>query len=189
VKAPLFSEDSAPNEEQPVSGRESDAPSGERTLRESKSALLEAAQAAIADQRIKGRERRHRWEQPSRARTAFRSTLGALTLGGITLLLLRPSWLVGPGLPAENPEVQAASATLALIDAASHLRAYQSATGQFPERLKDAGITDAAIRYQRIDADNFVIRLTAGDSTVTLRSTDSIRPLVNEAVRALRRRG
>jgi hypothetical protein len=78
---------------------------------------------------------------------------------------------------------------LTLIAAASHLRAYQSATGQLPERLKDAGIADMAIRYQRIDSANFVIRLGAGDSTLTLRSTDSIKPLVNEAVRALGRRG
>ena len=152
----LISDDSAPREEPPVSGRESGPPSPP-TLRESK--------------------------------TAVRSTVGILTLAGIGLLFLRPSWLVGPPLPAESPEVRTASATLALIEAASHLRAYQSATGQLPERLKDAGIPDMSIRYQRIDSANFVIRLGAGDSTLTLRSTDSIKPLVNEAVRALGRRG
>ncbi len=181
----LFSDDSA-SREAPVSGRESGPPP---TLRESKSALLEAAQAAVADQQTKGRARKRLWQENTKTRTAVRSTLGVLTLAGIALLLLRPSWLVGPELPAEPPEIKTASATLALIEAASHLRAYQSATGQLPERLKDAGITDIAIRYQRVDSVNFVIRLAAGDSTLTLRSTDSIKPLITEAVRALGRRG
>jgi len=168
-----------------VSGRESGPPP---TLRESKSALLEAAQAAVADQRTKGRARRRPWEAQSKARTAVRSTVGVLTLAGIGLLLLRPSWLAGPTLPPESAQIKAASATLALIDAASHLRAYQSATGQLPERLKDAGVPDLGIRYQRMDSANFLIRLAAGDSTLTLRSTDSIKPLVTQAVQALRGR-
>jgi hypothetical protein len=150
---------------------------------------LEAAQAAVADQRTKGRARRRPWSEQTNARTALRSTVGILTLAGVALLLVRPSWLAGPAMPAESPEIKTASATLALIEAASHLRAYQSATGQLPERLRDAGVTDVAIRYQRIDGETFVIRLGAGDSTLTLRSTDSIKPLVAEAVRALRRRG
>ncbi len=171
-----------------MAGREPGGNRPERTVRESKTDLLEAAQAAVANQRTKGRTPRSVWGERSRARAAYRSTMTGLILAGTTLLLLRPVWLAGPRLPPEPAEIQTASATLALIEAASHVRAYHSATGRLPERLKDAGVTDATIRYRKIDTLNFVIRLAAGDSTLTLRSTDSLRPLVNEAVRALRRR-
>src|SRR5215471_6924066 len=103
-----------------VAGRESLGKPAEPTLRQSKTALLEAAQAAVAEQRTKG-PRRGTWSGASAARRAAQSMISGLIVAGAFLLLIQPAWLSGPRLPAETPEIRSASATLVLVEAASRI--------------------------------------------------------------------
>src|SRR5262245_29982016 len=97
-----------------------DQRSHEPTIRESKSKLLEAAQAAIADQRAKAVDAARAQAARSRGRNAFRVTLGLLSIGGSAVLAARPAWLVGAKLPSETAEVKSASVTLSLVEAMGH---------------------------------------------------------------------
>ena len=155
-------------------------------LRGSKTALLEAAQAAVADQRDKSKT------GPSNRlgsdRAVFRGLFGLMTLAAALLLFLQPPWLAGPKLPTETPEIRAASATLGLVEAASHIRDYQKVTGRLPFQLKDAGIENSAIRYQRVDPSDWILTVSVDNSIVTIKSTDAIRPIATQAIRTLQGR-
>lgn len=160
------------------------------TLRDSKSALLEAAQAAIARNQPGSRPvaRRPLPQVESSARRVFRLVLGFLLLFGSGLLVAQPAWLAGPGLPAESAAIRSASATLALVEAVGRIQAYQLAHGRLPGSLGEAGLANPAIGYRAIGADRFEVSLPAGDSTVVLRSTDPLGPVVADAITALQRR-
>lgn len=156
----------------------------DRTPRESRSALLEAAQAAVAEQR----SHRHRGPPaPSLRRRVFRALLALIVIGGGVLLVRRPAWLAGPRLPPETPAVRAATARLALVDAVSHVQAFRAATGRLPRALAEAGIRATHIGYEARGGDRFVVRLQAGDSLIVIRSDDSLEGPVAEALRVLRR--
>jgi hypothetical protein len=156
------------------------------TPRQSKSALLEAAQAAIADQR--GRSPRPPSAPEPPRRTALRVTLGILIIVGAVLLGLRPSWIAGVAPRPESPAVVAASATLALVEAVSRVNAFRQIRGTLPRSLAEAGVRDRDMVYRQLSGDTFEIELVAGDSTVTIRSTDSLRAVVADAIRTLERR-
>lgn len=158
-------------------------------LRDSKSALLEAAQAAVAHRGM--RAQRHPpvpRGRESGGRRALRHVLGLVLLFGSGLLVARPAWLAGPRLPRESEAVRAASATLQLIEAVSRVQAFQLAHGRLPGTLSEAGPTDPALHYQRLGDDRFLVSTRAGDSTIVLRSTDSLRQAVVDAIRVLQRR-
>jgi hypothetical protein len=161
-------------------------PTQEPTLRQRKSALLEAAQAAIADQRAKQGVREP--PEDSGRGHALRVALGLLLLAGSTLLIMRPSWLAGPRLPTETPAVRAASATLALVEAVSQIRAYRQIRGVLPRSLGEAGVENPAIGYRVRGGTEFEVHLRAGDSTVVVSSTDSLKPRVVTAILTLQRR-
>jgi hypothetical protein len=154
-------------------------------LRDSKSALLQAAQAAIADRKTKESSRRNR---ASAGRSAFRGTLAILALAGAGILVLQPGWLVGPPLPYEEPAIKRASAMLVLVQEMDRVRSFRARSGRLPRSLTEAGSGTPDVNYQvRSDAD-YALSIRTQDSTITLRSTDSIRPLVVEALRALQKR-
>ena len=158
------------------------------TLRETKSKLLEAAQAAIADQRTKAgtgqfARARSRW-----GRDAFRVVLGLLLVAGALVLTARPAWLAGPPMPAETAEVKHASVTLSLVEAMGHVTAYFEANGRLPATLLDAGVINPQIGYHASGDARFSLTLQTEDSTLTLSSTDSLKPLIVNAIRALQRR-
>ena len=164
-------------------------PAPEKTLRESKSALLEAAQAAVAEQRAKQSLPAGYLPPPgSTGRQVFRGLLAMVALAGSFLILSQPTWLAGPKLPAESSAVQAASATLALVEAVSHIRAFREVRGRLPRALAEAGVRTSAIRYEPQGQDRFIVRLQAGDSLIVVRSTDSLKPLVVKAILTLQRR-
>ena len=159
----------------------------EPTIRQSKTALLEAAQAAIADQKTKAS---HLAPPPKRrtGRLVFRTILGLLLVGSAALLVIRPTWLVGPSLPAEDGPIQSASARLSLVDAIAHVRSFVAATGRMPNPIQEAGVTNQGISLQSLGSDEFEVSLQAGDSLIKVRSTDSLKAIVEAAVRTLQRR-
>jgi hypothetical protein len=159
------------------------------TIRESKGALLEAAQAAIKERRDMPRPLPPGSLPPTGfGRTVFRLTLMMLMAAGALVLASQPSWLAGPKLPVETPAVRAASATLSLVDAMSRVRAYSDVRGKLPARLEDAGVENPGIIYRVVDNTNFEVSVAAGDSIVSLRSTDSLRPRLVDALLTLQRR-
>jgi hypothetical protein len=158
------------------------------SLRQSKTALLEAAQAAIADRKTKAGTGPPPGFKPQRSRTPFRSVLVLFMAVGTGVLVAQPSWLVGPRLPKETEAVQAASATLALVEAVSHVKAFAAATGRLPTRLTDAGVSNQAITFRPLAGEEFEVSLQAGDRLIALRSTDSLKAIVVNAIVTLQRR-
>jgi hypothetical protein len=163
-------------------------PTPEPTLRESKSALLEAAQAAVAEQRAKRHDPSGYLPPFGTGRQVFRGLLAMVAMVGGFLLLAQPPWLAGPKLPLESSAVKAASATLALVEAVSHIRAFRDVRGRLPRALAEAGIRTSDIHYEPQGQDQFLVRLQAGDSAIVVRSTDSLKPLVVKAILTLQRR-
>ena len=156
------------------------------TPRQSKSALLEAAQEAIAVQQSKGRA-------PPPAKPTVRQSLARITLGvvlliGSGLLITRPAWLAGPPMPVETLAIRTASATLALVEAVSRVSAFRALRGTLPATLGDAGVTNPDVRYRRLAGDQFEVRIELGDSTVIMRSSDSLKPAVVQAILTLQGR-
>lgn len=161
-------------------------PKGEPTLRQSKSALLQAAEAAVADQ--KGRAT-HPGRPPSRDRgSRRRMVLFIIMVVAGTLLLWRPPWIAGPSLPRETPAVREASVTMALVQAISSIKAYRTANGRLPARLQDAGVNNPAITFRPAANGEFTVASPGADSLITLRSTDSLPARVIAAIRTLQRR-
>lgn len=151
----------------------------------SKSALYHAAQAAVADQRTKADQARRGTRQ---GRTALRVALAALLVAGGILLVLRPAWLVGPGLPVETPAIRTASAELTLVDAVGRIRNYETRTGRLPATLDEAGVTNQAIGFTKLGAHDFEVSLPSGDSLIRLRPSSPIEAIAAGAIHALQRR-
>jgi hypothetical protein len=158
------------------------------SIRQSKEALLEAAQAAIADHRNRPPVPPGGQPRGGTGRFLFRLVLVGLIATGAGVLALQPVWLTGPTLAAEDPTIRAASATLSLVDVISKIEAFTTLQGRLPTQLSDVGVQNAAIRYRIIGEAGFEVSFTAGDTTVALRSTDSLKPRMVEAIRVLQGR-
>ena len=159
-------------------------PTSEPTARSSKSALLEAANQAIADQKSRPAPR----PAPAPRRTALRGLMAAVLLTSAAVLVAQPVWLTGPTLPPEESVIKAATATMALVKVMSRVEAYQVANGTLPNTLVDAGVADSAITYRAAADGDFELSMRAGDSVVSIRATDSLKTRVVEAIRALQTR-
>jgi hypothetical protein len=159
------------------------------TPRESKGALLEAAQAAIKERRDQPPQRP--LGAPPEAgvgRAIFRWILVMMIAAGTLIVASRPTWLSGPRLPVESAAVKAASATLSLVDAMSRVKAYSEVRGRLPARLEEAGVVNREITYRVMEGQQFEVSVAAGDSVVSLRSTDSLRAKLVDAIIVLQRR-
>lgn len=169
---------------------ESNQPGQEPSLRQTKSALLEAAQAAIVDQRTKAQVAAAvaATVRPRRRGLGLLIFLTVVAVGGAGVLLLQPAWLVGVRPPEEPPAVVAASSRLALIEAAARVRHFSDSAGRLPAALGEAGVTDTAIALTPLEGLEFSLARRAGDSLISLRSTDSLKPLVAASVRTLQAR-
>lgn len=158
------------------------------SMRESKGALLEAAQAAVAD----SRSRPPADHQPIRSsgvgRTVFQVIMVGIIGAGAAILITQPSWLVGAKLAPESRAVQTASATLSLVDAISKVKAFVDLRGRLPSRLDEAGVDNHAVRFKALEGTVFEVSVAAGDSVISIRSTDSLKPRVVDAILALQRR-
>ncbi len=159
-------------------------PPSEPTTRSSKAALLEAAQEATQDRKARPGPP----ASPKSGRTAWRAFLAAVLVIAAAVLLAKPLWLVGPTPPSETPAIKAATATMALVEVVSQLQAYQSANGHLPTTLAEAGLVDSAITYRPGPAGDFEVLMQAGDSVVSIRTTDSLKTRVVDAIRTLQGR-
>jgi len=121
-------------------------------------------------------------------RRVLRGTLALLTASGALIVMSKPQWLAGPKLPAETPAVQAASATLSLVDAISRVRAFTDLRGRLPAALKEAGVDNPEINFRVVEGLTFEVSIATGDSVVSLRSTDALKPRIVDAIMALQRR-
>ena len=153
--------------------------------RDSKSLLLEAAQFAVEARRAE-REAASRQGRTRRAPTLV-VALAGVVLGAAVLVALGPAWLRGPSLSPETPALRAASARLALAGAVSRVQSFRRVSGRLPRTLQEVGSATEDIGYRIESESTFVMSLRAGDSTVSVRSTDSLRSAVAQSLRALRR--
>jgi hypothetical protein len=75
-----------------------------------------------------------------------------------------------------------------LVDALSRVKAYADLQGKLPDRLDQVGVENSAIQYRVVDGVHFEVSVAAGDSIVSLRSTDSLKARLVGALLALQRR-
>ena len=161
----------------------------EPSLRQSKTALLAAAQAAIHDQKTRSDAPARPFLAVSPARNVLRVLVVLLTIASGTVLIVQPAWLVTPKPAAEAPAIQEASATLVLVDAVSRIKSFIAATGRLPARLKEAGVVNPAVSLRPMEGTEFEVSLAAATgTTMSLKSTDPLKPLVAGAIRTLQGR-
>ena len=164
-------------------------PAADKSIRQSKEALLEAAQAAVADQKNRPPLDRARPPQPSgTGRRVFRGSMLVAMVVGAGVLAAQPVWLTGPKLPNEDNAVQAASATLTLVDALSKVQSYLARQGRLPRQLREAGVEHPAVQLRVIADPDFEVSLRMADSTISIRSDEPIKPRMVAAIRVLQRR-
>ena len=156
-------------------------------LRDSKSNLYEAAVAAVRD-REEAATRAPQLVAVPRRRIGFRILVLIALVGGV-LLLWRPDWLEGPTAPpAESPELAAASLRLTLVRERRRVSDFAQRHGRLPTTLGEAG-SPLELDYQTSGSDRFVISGRAGDSLITLRSTDSVESFLAGSLRIIKNRG
>ena len=155
-----------------------------------KQALLDAFDQVIkadAEQRGKPtvRERARKWILHPIALLALFVLFGTTIYLGIA----RPAWLFQRGMPPENAALQDASLRLGMAVQFQRIERYRQANGRLPQKLDDAGAPMQGISYQRVGADQFVLRGRNGAVALTLRSTDPIKEFVANSYTVIQRRG
>jgi len=158
-------------------------------LRDSKSSLFEAAQAAVQDQDVKNAEeaRAREGTKGHGVRIGVQALIG---VAGLIVLLLNPDWLTGPkALPPEPPAIATASLRLSLLRERQRVVDFSRQTGRLPESSSEAGITLAEISYAREGVDGFALSGQSGDSVIVLRSSDSLATFLGSSLTTLRSRG
>ena len=163
------------------------APQRPPQLRDSKSDLYEAAL-----QVVKAQEQAAAEAPPRRSRAARQPIvlpiLMLLALIGALLLLLRPVWLAGPTAPPkEPPGVEAATLRLELLRERQRVFRYSSAHGRLPATLAETGSLRADFQYAASES-SFSLSGRAGDSLITLRSTDSLPTFLGQSLQRFKRR-
>jgi hypothetical protein len=156
------------------------------TLRDSKSSLYEAALAAVKAREDASAQR----PLPKRTRIPLLAILLLVAAAAAILLLLRPVWLVGPDAPPpESPGIVAASVRLTLLRERQLVVDYSKQHGHLPGSLNEVDNPRNDIRFQSTGPDQFVLSGIAGDSLITLHSTDTMSAFLGTTLRALRNRG
>lgn len=152
---------------------------------DSKTDLLEAARAVIKDRNEKAQ--RARMQPEERRRVGF---MTVLSLAGLLLVLLRPSWLAGPdAVPPESPAIVVASMRLAMLRELQRVSDFAKQTGRLPTSLAEAGSTVPGLGYEALPEQHFRLFAQAGDSLLVLRSTDSISHFLGNSLREIKNRG
>jgi hypothetical protein len=153
--------------------------------RDSKTDLLEAARAVIKDGHEKAR--RARLQPEERRRVGF---MTVLSVAGLVLVLLQPSWLAGPdALPPETPAIVEASMRLSMIRELQRVSDFEKHTGRLPTSLAEAGSSVPGLGYEALPEQHFRLFAQAGDSLLVLRSTDSISRFLGNSLREIKNRG
>ena len=159
-------------------------------LRDSKSDLLDAARAAVKDSEEKAAE----MAIASRSIPRRRRRLGVLmTIGvvGLVLLILQPTWLVGPDtVQPDPPPVAAAGLRVALIQQRQRVLDYaRTHGGRLPVSLIETGDSMPGVFYHRRGDSAFTLTGSAGESVVVLRSSDSQAVFLGNSLRVIKNRG
>jgi hypothetical protein len=152
---------------------------------DSKTDLLEAARAVIRDRNEKARRARLQPEERRRV-----GLMTVLSVAGLVLVLLQPSWLAGPdALPPETPAIVEASMRLSMIRELQRVSDFEKHTGRLPASLAEAGSTVPGLGYEALPEQHFRLFAQAGDSLLVLRSTDSISQFLGNSLREIKNRG
>ena len=155
-----------------------------------KRALLDAFDQVIkadAEQRGKpaDRRRQRKWLLHPIAMLALLVLFGTIGYLGV----VRPPWLFERGMPPENATLQDASLRLGMAMQYQRIDRYRQANGRLPQSLDDVGAPMQGITYERVGADQFVLRGRNGTVSLTLRSTDPVREFVANSYTVIQRRG
>jgi hypothetical protein len=154
--------------------------------RDSKSNLYEAALAAVKEREDAAGQRRH---LPQETRVRWMTVLLLVALVAAILLLVRPVWLAGPQAPiAESPPLAAASLRLTLLRERQRVFDFLRINGRLPGSLGEAGVS-GIIRYEITGPGAFRMTASAGDSVITLTSSDSLGAFLGTSLHAIRNRG
>lgn len=160
-------------------------PTAHDSRRDSKTDLLEAARAVVKDRNEKVAAARL---QPAvRKRVSF---LTLLSLAGLLLILVQPSWLAGPkATPAESPAIREASLRLSMLRERQRVTDFAKRTGRLPTSLAEAGSSAPGLGYEELAEQQFRLFGQAGDSLLVLRSTDSMAHFLGNSLREIKNRG
>jgi hypothetical protein len=155
-----------------------------------KRALLDAFDQVIkadAEQRsrLPDRRRQRKWILHPIAMLAMLVLFGTIGYLGA----VRPPWLFERGMPPENAALQDASLRLGMAMQFQRIDRYRKANGRLPQSLGDVGAPMQGITYERVGADQFVLRGRNGTVSLTLRSTDPVREFVANSYTVIQRRG
>jgi hypothetical protein len=146
-----------------------------------KRALLEAAQAAVAD----ARSRSAATSRPQGFRVPIAVLTGvstALLAGSAWLLVTRPAWFLDPPPPTPSEEVREASLRLTMVREANRLAQFRIEKNRLPESLVELGSPVAGIEYERRGDSVFVLRAQLGSREITMASTDSVAGFLGQSV-------
>lgn len=155
-----------------------------------KQALIDAFDQVIkadAEQRGKTADRRRgeKWVLHPVAVLALFVLVATVAYIGIA----RPPWLFERGMPPENAALQDASLRLGMAMQYQRVDRYRQANGRLPQSLDEVGAPMQGISYERVGADQFVLRGRNGAVSLTLRSTDPVREFVANSYTVIQRRG
>ena len=157
--------------------------------RDSKSDLLQAAQAAVKDRGEAAVAAAAAANTPA-GRKRRLGTLAVLGVIGAVLLIIQPEWLVGPAAPPpETPAVATASLRLTLLRERDRVFAFQKRFGRLPATLGDAGVLTPGIAFQRAGSAEFTLQARLGDSLLVLSAADSGAAFLGRSLQIIRRRG
>jgi hypothetical protein len=92
-------------------------------------------------------------------------------------------------MPPENAALQDASLRLGMAMQFQRIDRYRQANGRLPQSLDEVGAPMQGITYERVGADQFVLRGRNGGVSLTLRSTDPVREFVANSYTVIQRRG
>ena len=159
-------------------------------LRDSKSDLLHAAQAAVKDRINKAAELVVTTNSPLRRRRTRMGVLVIIGVVGLVLMMLRPTWLVGPTtVPPDPPLVAAAGLRVEMIRQRQLVFNYARAHGRLPLSLEEAGGSLTGVRYRHQGDSGFTLTGLAGDSVMVLQSSDSQAVFLGNSLKILKNRG
>lgn len=165
-----------------------DVQAGLSRVEQQKRALLDAAQAAVADANEKASQRRRRPTSPA-TKTFFAIVSVLLFGGGIYVLAARPHWLFTPPPPPETVAIQEASLRLTLVRETERVKRYRAQHRRLPASLDDAGSPVRGLTYQRQTDSTFRIIASFGSGTIGLSSTDSIGAFLGNSLKVIASRG
>ena len=156
--------------------------------RDSKTSLLEAAQAVMKDREARSAaEREARMHPKVRRRLSVMTLFGAL---GFLLVVLQPVWLAGPTKPPpETPAISAASLRLGMLRERQRILDFIRTKRRLPTTLAEVGTDLPGLGYEPGDNQTFRLFAQSGDSIVLLYSTDSMQAFLGNSLQVIKNRG